>query len=280
MTGAVPTVGDVDVLMTHVFQTVVVGSVLVTVFCLRQRIWRAARAGQCWPAVVAGLGLYLASNHTLDGLYRPGPRWYDQPVTSSWQVAMVALNYLGGGLAVAAWGTTAVMVWVAVRGVRVWLDMPLADPWSSITHADQLRRDWRLRRYEGQLTKSMAMHVVESTPDHCATITRQRVCDPEQIVTWFVVGPPYNHVEDLRRIVVDTPMVHHADPITGSDHIARIRVTWDSEELIRPGRGHRVIPRFGVAAKEFRVHHRFGRLRPAVVRTPPALAGSIFEEIS
>ncbi|MFV8169683.1 hypothetical protein [Mycobacterium sp. DBP42] len=279
MTDAILTVGDVDVVMTHTFQTVIVCSVLVAVFILRQRIWRAAQEGRWWPAVVAGLGLYLASDHALDGLYQPGARWYDQPVTSGWQVAVLALNYIGGGLAVAAWVTIAVMAWVAVRGVRVWLNMPLADPWSSITHADQLRRDWRLRRYEDQLTKSIATHVIEATPDHCATITRQRVCDPDRIITWFMVGPPYNDVEGLRRVVVDTPMVHHADPITGSDHITRIRVTWDRKELIRPSCGHRVVPRFGVATKEFRARHRFGRMRPVVVANTPVL-GSVCEEVS
>lgn len=278
MTDAIPTVGDVDVLMTHVFQIAVIVSALVSVIFLRQRIWRSARAGQWWPAVVAGLGLYLVSNDVLDGLYHPGPRWYDQPVTR-WQVAMLVLNYIGGGLAVAAWVTTAVMAWVAVRGMRVWLNMPLAEPWSSITHADQIRRDWRLRRYEDQLTKSIATHVVEATPDHCATITRQRVCDPDQIVTWFVVGPPYEDVEGLRRIVVDTPLVHHADPITGSDQVTRIRVTWDRDKLIQPGGFHRVVPRFGAATREFSAHHRFGRLRPDIV-TRPGLAGAVRQEIS
>lgn len=262
------TVGDVDTIMTQAFQCGILLFALTTVFVLRHRIWNTSRLGQWWPAAIAGLVLYLASTTVVDGLYQPGPGWYSQPLTSGWQVTRVTLNYIIGSLTVAAWCTIAALAWVVAHGTRVWLETPQAEPWTAITNAEQLRRDWRLWRYEQRLTKSLAAHVVQATPDHCATITRQRICTPNKTETWFLISPPFDDIAGLRPIVVDTPMVQHADPINGSDGLTRIRVTWDSAALIRPRRRH-VMPRCAGLSQAFRAVGRFGVLRstpaPAVV---------------
>jgi hypothetical protein len=207
-----------------------VALVVICVAALRiPRTWRAAKQARPGPAAAwittSGALVWVlwlpAFNARLVDL--------DEPITCSSECGWVFyyITVIGALrlLAIAGILTAVSFIPALIVAVRTWLDKPVAPDCEDFTNGLRLRRWWRIRRLERDLTRSLEATLGSAGAETSVRVTRQRtVIQPASAITSIRLDPAPAGLDDLAETFTVHPLIDSLDINPDGD---QLRVHWN-----------------------------------------------------